>query len=127
MTGRINPDDVRLLTRLPHARAKADRLRDLAAQSPMIQWTMSDTTAIALADIIERGADAIEGIEAQLRVEDQAINAARVAIAVSKAKLAASIAERQRGLIITAGSALVVATLASIALVVHLAAVIGHG
>jgi hypothetical protein len=89
MTGRINHEHVRVLTRLPHARIKADRLRDLAMQSPMITWTMSDATALTLADIIERGADAVEGIEAQLRAQDKMMDEARLRMEAAKARMLA--------------------------------------
>jgi hypothetical protein len=125
--GRVNPDDVRVLTRLPLARLKADRLRALAAQAPLVTWTMSDQVAVALADIIERGADAVEGIEAQLRAQDQMIDAANAKFAASKVKLEEAMAFRRRSLVVAVGCALMVGTWAAVELTLHLMAALGHG
>lgn len=98
MTGRVDWHHVRVLPRPEWARPTADRFRQLAAARPdlTITWHMSPDMARHLADLLERGADAIEGIEAQLQAMDVELDRVRKATAAAQARDALAAEKRAR-------------------------------
>jgi hypothetical protein len=127
MRARPRPEDLRALARMPHAAALAQRLRDMARlPGSHVEWRMPNAEAEALADILERGADAVDAITAQIKAQDVQLDEAKRRSVASKARLDSAMAFRRRSLLIAVPCLMLVGTWAAVQLTLFLLKVIGN-